>query len=63
MSGPIQEQAKHVIDAGAIGGGVAAFAGWLPDIAAGLSIIWLAVRVYETILNIRLKRKELNEKD
>lgn len=33
----------------------------LPSIAALLTVIWAALRVYEIILSIRIKRKELGE--
>ena len=42
------EQAKHVIDAISIGGILATLAGWLPAIAALLSIVWTLIRIYET---------------
>jgi chromate transport protein ChrA len=42
------ENAKHVIDALSIGGILATLAGWLPAIAAILSIVWTLIRIYET---------------
>ena len=39
---------KHWIDALSIGGVIATLAGWLPAIAAALSIIWTAIRIYES---------------
>jgi hypothetical protein len=39
---------KHCLDAAAIGTVVATIAGWLPAVAAGLSIIWTLIRIYET---------------
>ncbi|MFA7597014.1 MAG: hypothetical protein WCY92_11730 [Novosphingobium sp.] len=51
MSDPLREMsdsAKHAIDAVSIGTGVAALVQWLPSIAAILTIIWTALRIYET---------------
>lgn len=39
---------KHLVDVLSIGTILGALAGWLPAIAAGLSIIWTAIRIYET---------------
>lgn len=47
-----QEQAqvigKSVIDASSVLTTVAALMGWLPAIAAVLTIIWTAIRIWET---------------
>lgn len=42
------EQAKHVGDAGALITTVATVAGWLPAIAALVSIVWTGIRIYES---------------
>ena len=42
------ETAKHVIDGISVSAAFAAFIGWLPAIAALLSIIWTLIRIYET---------------
>jgi len=42
------EHAKHIVDAISIGGVLATLAGWLPAVAALFSIIWTAIRIYET---------------
>ena len=42
------EHVKHVVDAISIGGILATLAGWLPAIAALLSIVWTLIRIYET---------------
>ncbi len=39
---------KLVVDMAAMGGIVATLAGWLPSIAAGLSIVWLLIRILES---------------
>lgn len=58
----MQEEAKQAIDTLAVGGGVATFIGWLPDVAAVLTIIWLAIRIWESetvqkVVNGRDKRQ------
>lgn len=60
------EQTKGVMDALSISTGVAAFIGWLPAIAAILTIVWTAIRIYETktiqnILKAEKKAKEVLE--
>ena len=42
------EQVKHVIDVAAVGTTLSAIIGWLPAIAALISIIWGLIRIYET---------------
>jgi len=44
----ISEQYKHIIDTASIGTIVATIAGWLPAVAALVSIVWGCIRVYET---------------
>lgn len=43
-----EEAAKTVMDGVAVSGGIASLAGWLPDAAAGMTILWLALRIYES---------------
>lgn len=43
----VPEGAKHAMDWAALGGAVVVVAGWLPTIAALLSITWFAVRLYD----------------
>ena len=38
----------HAMDAGAIAVAWSSFFGWLPTLAALLSIVWTVIRVYET---------------
>lgn len=40
--------AKHVIDAATYGGTIAALAGWLPPIAAFMSILWIAYQFWHS---------------
>ena len=42
------EDVKHVIDGVSIGAALAAFNGWLPVVAAGASLVWTIIRIYET---------------
>lgn len=42
------EQSKGVVDALAVSTTVAAIVGWLPAIAALFTIVWTAIRIYET---------------
>lgn len=42
------EPIKHAADATAVTSALAAFFGYLPDVAALLSVIWLAIRIFET---------------
>ena len=44
----MQTEAKSIMDAVAVSGGVASLAGWLPDVAALLTIFWLSIRIWET---------------
>ena len=44
----VASHAKQVGDALSISAIVATLVGWLPAIAALLSIIWTAIRIYET---------------
>jgi len=43
-----QEQAKHVVDAVAATGTVSAFLGYVPDAVALLTLVWVALRIWET---------------
>lgn len=49
------EEAKTIMDGVAVSGGIATLAGWLPDVAALCTIVWLAIRIWEsdTIQNLR----------
>lgn len=44
----LHEQTKHVIDALSIGVTVGAITNLLPSIAAALTIVWTAIRIWET---------------
>ena len=47
-SSAMQEEAKTIVDGGAVSGGIATLAGWLPDLTALLTIIWLSLRIWES---------------
>ena len=47
MSGP-QEQVKYAVDVAAVSVTGAALMEWLPPLAAALTVIWTAIRIYET---------------
>lgn len=53
-----QEAVKHVIDGASVGTVLATLAGWLPAVAALFTIIWTAIRIYETPTVQRLLGKE-----
>ena len=55
-----EEAVKTVVDGVAVTGGIATIAGWLPDVAALLTIIWLGLRIWEsrTIQSIFKKGEE-----
>jgi hypothetical protein len=42
------DHAKHIIDGISLAAALATFVGWLPSIAAALSIVWTCLRIYET---------------
>jgi hypothetical protein len=41
-------QHAKAADAGALGTGLLALVGYLPEISALLTILWMAIRIYET---------------
>lgn len=42
------EQLKHVGDVLSVGTVLATIAGWLPAVAALVTIVWTGIRIYET---------------
>jgi len=44
----MQQEVKSIVDAVAVSGGVASLAGWLPDVAALVTIVWLSIRIWES---------------
>jgi hypothetical protein len=53
-----EELIKPSLDGLSIGTVVGTFLGWLPHIAAILSIVWMAIRIMETHTVRRLMGKE-----
>jgi peptidoglycan biosynthesis protein MviN/MurJ (putative lipid II flippase) len=58
-----QEQLKHVGDALSVGTVVATIAGWLPAVAALVTIIWTGLRIFETQTVQKLLKKFRNRKE
>ena len=48
MQHQAQDQIKHAVDAVSLGTVAATLVGWLPHIAAIVSIVWGCLRIYET---------------
>lgn len=44
----MDEHTKQAMDVASVGTVLGALAGWLPAIAALFTIIWTAIRIYET---------------
>lgn len=54
----MHENVKHGLDAAAAGTAFASLTGLLPSIASLLSIIWLAIQIFEWV---RKKRKGIDD--
>jgi hypothetical protein len=56
----MQEEAKVAVDALAVTTTVSTLMGWIPAVAAALSIIWTVIRIFETdtIQNLIHKKKD-----
>jgi hypothetical protein len=56
----MQEEAKAVVDVVAVTTTVSTLMGWLPAMAAALSIIWTVIRIIETdtVRNLIHKKKD-----
>lgn len=52
-----QEQLKHVGDALSVGTVLGTIAGYLPAIAALVTIVWTGIRIYETTTVQKLLKK------
>lgn len=59
----VPDTIKHVGDAVSISAIVATLIGWLPHIAALLTVIWSVVRIYNEILDSQIKRKQKKKLD
>jgi uncharacterized membrane protein YciS (DUF1049 family) len=60
----ISDTAKHWLDGISIGAIAGTFLGWLPHIAAALSVVWFIYRIRNERLEEKIKRQEytLNER-
>jgi hypothetical protein len=54
----LSEPMTHIVDASAVGVVIAVWASWLPGIASLLTVIWMALRIYETLQNIAARRRK-----
>jgi len=59
----IPEQAKLPIDAIAAAGTGAAWLGWLPNIVAAVTVIWVLIRIWETETIKRIIKKYIRSAD
>ena len=57
----LPEQIKLVGDGAAAGISVAAILGWLPYLTAIGSLIWLCLRIYNEVLEIKIKKRRIKE--
>lgn len=48
MKAQLMNEPKTVLDVASVGTAFATLAGWLPALAALASLIWTAIRIYET---------------
>ncbi len=48
MEGDVNEDVKNLFDVASIGVVFSTFVGWLPSIASALTVIWLAIRIWES---------------
>jgi len=55
----MNETAKHIVDTVSVGALVATLLDRLPQITALAVFVWTCLRIYESILTIRAKRKKL----
>lgn len=54
-----EQTIKHVLDGSAIAVTLGALMDWLPAVAAGLSIVWTGIRIYETRTVQRMLGREV----
>jgi hypothetical protein len=57
----LSEATKHAGDILSAGVVLGTLFDWLPGVAALLTVLWTMLRIYETVLNIRAKRKGLSD--
>lgn len=63
MTAHLNETTKHIVDAVSVTTVVGTLTAWLPPIAALLSIVWTAMRIYEMITGKQIadRRKEIRK--
>jgi hypothetical protein len=44
----VNEHVKHWLDATSVAAALAAWAAWLPPLAAAASLVWTLIRIWET---------------
>ena len=57
----IDEPIKNWIDLGVLGIVIATFIELLPAVSGLVSLVWLGMRMYETWLNIKMRKQELKD--
>lgn len=55
------ESLKQLCDGASVTTVVATVAGWLPDIAALLTIVWTGFRIHEAYLNSKIAKQKLKD--
>lgn len=64
MSNPVEnlsESSRNLLDVASLGWLVAVFLANLPAVTAGLSAIWVCLRIYQSWQEIRLNRHRLKK--
>lgn len=59
----MNDNAKQALDALSIGAFIATLFEFLPEITALAVFAWTCLRIYESLLAIRVKRRELARRD
>lgn len=49
----VKSSACYTLDFTAIAVGISAFVGWLPDVAAFLTVVYIGVRIYNEVMKAR----------
>ena len=57
----LSEPVKHWLDAGAVGFALSTLFGWLPQIAALLTVVWFAIRIAIGLQEYRLNQRKLGK--
>lgn len=59
--GHLSDTAKHWLDVLSLGALAATMLDWVTPLSAILVAVWTVLRIYEVLLSIRLKRRELGD--